>query len=104
MKLLLKFNLVFLLDLRGSGLAATGYVSWTLLERNAREEIAQNARLLMDAAIAARTYTSTPGRAAARDADEVHLPAAVGAGVFGDRGVQRRCARSTPSTATRRRC
>lgn len=58
MKLLLKFNLVFLL-IFALGLAATGYVSWKLLERNAREEIAQNARLLMDTAIAARGYTST---------------------------------------------
>lgn len=58
MKLLFKFNLVFIL-IFSVGLAATGYVSWTLLERNARDEIAQNARLLMDTALAARTYTST---------------------------------------------
>jgi HAMP domain-containing protein len=58
MKLLFKFNLVFLLIFL-LGIGATGYVSWTLLERNAREEIAQNARLLMDTALAARTYTST---------------------------------------------
>ena len=58
MKLLLKFNLVFLL-IFALGLAAAGYVSWRLLERNAREEIAQNARLLMDAAIATRNYTSS---------------------------------------------
>jgi HAMP domain-containing protein len=58
MKLLLKFNLVFVL-IFALGLAATGYVSWTLLERNARDEIAQNARLLMDTALAARTYTSS---------------------------------------------
>lgn len=58
MKLLLKFNLVFLLVF-AAGLAAAGYVSWTLLERNARAEIAENARLLMDTAIAARTYTSS---------------------------------------------
>jgi protein-histidine pros-kinase len=57
MKLLLKFNLVFVLVF-ALGLAATGYVSWLLLERNAREEIAQNARLLMDTALATRTYTS----------------------------------------------
>jgi protein-histidine pros-kinase len=57
MKLLLKFNLIFLLIFAG-GLAAIGQVSWTLLERNAREEIAQSARLLMDAAIATRSYTS----------------------------------------------
>jgi HAMP domain-containing protein len=58
MKLLLKFNLVFILVF-ALGLGATGYVSWTLLERNARDEIAQNARLLMDTALAARAYTST---------------------------------------------
>jgi HAMP domain-containing protein len=58
MKLLLKFNLVFLFVF-ALALGATGYVSWTLLERNAREEITQNARLLMDTALAARTYTST---------------------------------------------
>ena len=58
MKLLLKFNLVFLL-IFAIGLAAAGRISWTLLERNAREEIAGSARLLMDAALAARWYTST---------------------------------------------
>lgn len=58
MKLLLKFNLVFLLVF-AAGLTATGYVSWRLLETNAKAEIAENARLLMDTAIAARTYTST---------------------------------------------
>src|SRR5262245_15207833 len=41
------------------GLGATGYVSWRLLERNARQEIAENARLLMDTALAARAYTSS---------------------------------------------
>lgn len=58
MRLLLKFNLVFLLVF-ALGLAATGYVSWKLLERNARDEITQNARLLMDTAIATRTYTGS---------------------------------------------
>lgn len=58
MKLLLKFNLVFIL-IFACALGAAGYVSWTLLEKNAREEIAQNARLLMDTALATRTYTSS---------------------------------------------
>ncbi|HJW10719.1 MAG TPA: DUF3365 domain-containing protein [Albitalea sp.] len=58
MKLLFKFNLVFLL-IFAAGLAATARVSWKLLERNAREEIAESARLLMDTALAARAYTST---------------------------------------------
>ncbi len=58
MKLLLKFNFVFVLVF-ALGLAATGYVSWALLERNARDEIAQNARLLMDAALSTRSYTGS---------------------------------------------
>jgi HAMP domain-containing protein len=57
MKLLFKFNLVFLL-IFAVGLLATGSVSWALLERNARQEIAESARLLMDTALAARGYTS----------------------------------------------
>ncbi len=58
MKLLFKFNLVFIL-IFALGLAAIGWVSWQLLQRNAREEIAQSARLLIDTAAATRTYTNT---------------------------------------------
>jgi HAMP domain-containing protein len=58
MKLLLKFNLVFLLVF-GLGVAAIAQLSWTLLEKNARAEIAENARLLMDTALAARNYTTS---------------------------------------------
>jgi protein-histidine pros-kinase len=57
MRLLLKFNLIFIL-IFAAGLAAISQVSWSMLERNARDEIAQSARLLMDAAIATRVYTS----------------------------------------------
>jgi HAMP domain-containing protein len=56
MGLLLKFNLAFgAVFLAGMG--ATAYVSWNLLQRNARAEIAQDARLLMESAIAQRNYT-----------------------------------------------
>ncbi|HKO87612.1 MAG TPA: DUF3365 domain-containing protein [Burkholderiales bacterium] len=57
MKLLVKFNLVFALIFL-LGLTATGYISWSLLHKHAREEIIQNARMLMQAANAARAYTS----------------------------------------------
>jgi len=57
MKLLVKFNLVFLL-LFLLGIGACGYVSWDMLQRNAHEEIAENARLLMANAIAVRNYTN----------------------------------------------
>lgn len=58
MNLLVKFNLVFLL-LFLVGIGACGYFSWELLQKNAREEIAENARLLMANAIAVRGYTNT---------------------------------------------
>jgi len=58
MKLILKFNLVFVLVFL-AGLAAAGYVSWTLLQQNARDEIVQNARLVMETALSTRSYTSS---------------------------------------------
>jgi HAMP domain-containing protein len=56
MGLLLKFNLAFAAVFL-AGMGATAYVSWNLLQRNARTEIAQDARLLMESAIAQRNYT-----------------------------------------------
>jgi len=58
MKLIVKFNLVFLL-LFFLAVVACGYVSRELLQKNAREEIAESARLLMANALAVRAYTST---------------------------------------------
>jgi protein-histidine pros-kinase len=58
MKLILKFNLVFLAIFL-IGLGSAGYFSNRLLQDNAREETLQNARLVMEAALAARTYTSS---------------------------------------------
>ena len=57
MKLLVKLNLV-LLVVFAIALAGTAQLSWTLLQKNAQTEIADTARLLMDAALAARGYTS----------------------------------------------
>ena len=57
MKLLVKFNLVFI-ALFLLGIGASGYISWELLRRNAREEIAENARQMMSVAIAVRSYTN----------------------------------------------
>ena len=58
MKLIWKINLV-LLGIFLLGFAIAGYVSYRALQANAREEIVQNARLMMEAALASRTYTST---------------------------------------------
>jgi HAMP domain-containing protein len=61
MKLIIKFNLVFILVFL-LGLGAAAYVSRDLLQKNAREEILQNARLVMETALATRAYTSTQVR------------------------------------------
>ena len=57
MKLILKFNLVFVIVFL-AGLTTAGYVSWGLLQENAREEVVQNARLVMESALSTRAYTS----------------------------------------------
>ncbi len=58
MKLIWKFNLV-LLGIFVLGFLIAGYVSYTALQKNAREEILQHARLMMEAALSARNYTTT---------------------------------------------
>jgi len=58
MKLLVKFNLILAL-IFAIGIAATAVISRDLLQRNAREEIYQSTKLLIDSALAVRDYTST---------------------------------------------
>lgn len=58
MKLLLKFNLVFVLIFL-LGLVATGAMTRRMLEHNAQQETLQQARLLLEKALAVRSYTST---------------------------------------------
>lgn len=58
MKLIVKFNIIFLLVF-ALGFAAAAYVSDALLKKNAQDEIVQNARLIMESSLASRTYTST---------------------------------------------
>jgi protein-histidine pros-kinase len=57
MKLLAKFNLILTL-LFAIGIAATAYVSRDLLQRNARDEVYEAAKLLIESALAVRGYTS----------------------------------------------
>lgn len=57
MKLLLKFNLAFLV-LFAAVIAATGTISWSLLQRNAKQEVYDSAKLLIDNALAVRSYTN----------------------------------------------
>jgi HAMP domain-containing protein len=57
MKLIVKFNLVLFLVF-AVGFLAAGYVTNRLLQRNAKAEILENARIMMEAALAVRSYTS----------------------------------------------
>jgi len=56
MRLLAKFSLIYIIVF-GFGFAATAYLLYAHLHRNAREQVLYNARLLMETALAVRTYT-----------------------------------------------
>src|SRR5262245_4152181 len=56
MGLRLKFNLV-MIAVFVIGLGVTGYLSYELLHRNAREEVLRNAGVMMEAALSMRGYT-----------------------------------------------
>jgi HAMP domain-containing protein len=58
MKLVSKFNLVLLLVF-AVGFAGTAYFCNRLLQKNAKAEIIENARIMMEAALAVRAYTVT---------------------------------------------
>jgi HAMP domain-containing protein len=58
MKLMWKFNIV-LLALFAVGFILTGFISYSVLQSNAREEILDNARVMMESALASRSYTNS---------------------------------------------
>ena len=57
MKLLIKFNLVFLVVFL-LGLGASAYVARDLLQSNAEAEVLESGRLMMEKAVAVREYTA----------------------------------------------
>lgn len=57
MKLLLKFNVIFVL-LAGTGLAVVAHVAYRFLMENAKAQVVQQAQLMMESARATRDYTS----------------------------------------------
>lgn len=57
MKLLVKFNLIYVIVM-ALGVGVSGYLTRTLLVGNAQEEVLNNARLLIEKANAVRGYTS----------------------------------------------
>jgi HAMP domain-containing protein len=58
MQLIVKFNAV-LIAMFVIGLASSYYYAGNLLQRNARAEIQENARIMMESALAVRAYTNT---------------------------------------------
>src|SRR5438128_3877132 len=77
MGLRLKFNLVLIVVFI-AGFAAAGFISRQLLQENARDEVIRDARLMMEAATAVRTYTVDQIRPhLIKQLDEVFLPQTV---------------------------
>ncbi len=58
MRLVVKFNLV-LFAVFAIGLGSAGLIARSLLQRGARDEVLQDARLIMESALASRSYTQT---------------------------------------------
>jgi hypothetical protein len=88
MKLLIKFNLVLILVF-GTGIGIAGYISRNFLERSAREEVLQQARLMMGAAGGLRTLylrANWPSNAGASSPDQ-DISAANRSSLFGDRSI-----------------
>jgi protein-histidine pros-kinase len=76
MGLRLKFNLVLLLVFL-LGLGVTGYESYELLHKNAREEVLRNAGVMMESALSMRGYTVSQVRPALQTDPEKFLPQGV---------------------------
>ncbi len=76
MGLRLKFNLVLLLVFL-LGLGVTGYESYELLHKNAREEVLRNAGVMMESALSMRGYTVSQVRPVLQVDPEKFLPQSV---------------------------
>ena len=93
MGLRLKFNLV-LLVVFSLGLGASAYISYELLQRNARDEVLRSAGLMMEAALSMRAYTVGHVRPNLRTADGEFLPQSVPA--FGATEIMRQLRKTHP--------
>jgi len=93
MGLRLKFNLV-LLFVFIAGLGVSAYVSYELLQRNARDEVLRSAGLMMEAAMSMRSYTVGHVRPNLRVAEDEFLPQSVPA--FGATEIMRQLRKTHP--------
>jgi protein-histidine pros-kinase len=76
MGLRLKFNLA-LLFVFALGFAVSGYLTYNLLHRNAREEVLRNAGVMMEAALSMRQYTVSQVRDKLVQKEDEFLPQTV---------------------------
>jgi Signal transduction histidine kinase involved in nitrogen fixation and metabolism regulation len=76
MGLRLKFNLVLALVFL-LGLGVSGYVSYDLLHKNARDEVLRNAGVMLEAALSMRAYTVGHVRTKLRVVEDEFLPESV---------------------------
>ena len=76
MGLRLKFNLA-LLFVFALGFAVSGYLSYSLLHKNAREEVLRNAGVMMEAALSMRQYTVSQVRDKLVQKEDEFLPQTV---------------------------
>jgi HAMP domain-containing protein len=76
MGLRLKFNLVLLVVFI-MGLGVTGFISYELLHRNAREEVLRSAGVMMEAALSMRGYTVGKLRPVLQNDPDKFLPESV---------------------------
>src|SRR2546422_11763000 len=76
MGLRLKFNLA-LLFVFALGFAVSGYLSYNLLHKNAREEVLRNAGVMMEAALSMRQYTVSQVRDKLMQKEDEFLPQTV---------------------------
>ena len=77
MRLLAKFSLIFV-AVFGLGLATAAYLLYGLLQRNARDQVLYNAQLMMETALAMRSYTMLEVKPAIGDATAQALAQASG--------------------------
>jgi HAMP domain-containing protein len=69
MRLLMKFSLVYVVVF-GLGLGVAGFIFYGQLQRNAREQVVYQARILMETALAMRNYTTEQVRPSFSDATQ----------------------------------
>jgi len=100
MGLRLKFNLVLALVFL-LGLGVSGYISYDLLHRNARDEVLRNAGVMLESALSMRAYTVGHVRPKLRVSEDEFLPESVPA--FAATEIMNQLRKKYPTTSTRKR-